>query len=124
MITSNLEAQLHARNTPRARPAAMAALMVEGIAGLWRAFQNRRSVKRLLEWDSRMLQDIGVTRGDVVAAMSGSIKEDPGYRLSVLAVERRAASRAASQERLNAAGRLIISPRGNFREARVKVLEI
>lgn len=123
MITSNLEAQLRERNHPRARPA-LAAFMVERIAGLWRAFQNRRSVKTLLEWDSRMLQDIGVTRGDVVAAMSGSIKEDPAYRLSVLAVERRAASRAVAQERLSVAGRLVRSSGRNSREARVKVLEI
>jgi uncharacterized protein YjiS (DUF1127 family) len=123
MITSNLEAQLRERNNPSARPA-LAAFLVERIAGLWRAFQNRRSVKQLLEWDSRMLQDIGVTRGDVVAAMSGSIKEDPAYRLSVLAVERRAASRAVAQERLSVAQRLVRSSGRNSREARVKVLEI
>jgi uncharacterized protein YjiS (DUF1127 family) len=123
MITSNLEAQLRERNNPSARPA-LAAFLVERIAGLWRAFQNRRSVKQLLEWDSRMLQDIGVTRGDVVAAMSGSIKEDPAYRLSVLAVERRAASRAVAQERLSVTRRLVRSSGRNSREARVKVLEI
>jgi uncharacterized protein YjiS (DUF1127 family) len=123
MITSNLEAQLRERNNPSVRPA-LATFMVERITGLWRAFQNRRSVKQLLEWDSRMLQDIGVTRGDVVAAMSGSIKEDPAYRLSVLAVERRAASRAVAQERLSVAQRLVRSSGRNSREARVKVLEI
>jgi hypothetical protein len=44
--------------------------------------------------------------------------------LSVLAVERRAASRAVAQERLSVTRRLVRSSGRNSREARVKVLEI
>jgi uncharacterized protein YjiS (DUF1127 family) len=124
MITSNLEAQLHARNTSGARLTVLAGSVLDRVAKLWRAIQNRRSVKQLLEWDARMLQDIGLTRGDVVSAMSGPIKDDPAYRLSVLSVERRAATRAMAHERLNAAGRLVQLPPRRSDDKRVKILEI
>ena len=39
-------------------------------AALWRATQNRRSVAKLLEWDDRMLKDIGLTQGDVLSVMA------------------------------------------------------
>ncbi len=95
-------------------------IVIARVAGLWRAVQNRRSVKQLLEWDPRMLNDIGLTQGDVLSAMSGPIGEDPSYRLSVLSVERRAAIRAAARERLEfAASRKVTQFRG-----RAKVLEI
>jgi len=94
------------------------------VVGLWRAVQNRRSVKQLLEWDPRMLNDIGLTQGDVRSAMSGPIGEDPSYRLSVLSVERRAAIRAAARERLEfATSRKVTQFRGRG-EQRAKVLEI
>jgi len=41
-----------------------------------------------------MLNDIGLTRGDVFAAVSGPIAEDAGQRLSRLASERRFADLA------------------------------
>jgi uncharacterized protein YjiS (DUF1127 family) len=90
------------------------------VAGLWRAMQNRRSVKQLLEWDARMLNDIGLTPGDVLSAMSGPVGEDPSYRLSVLSVERRAAIRAAARERLELASTGKVT---EFR-GRARVLEI
>lgn len=74
---------------------------VNWMAGLWTAIQARRSINRLLKWDDRMLSDIGVTRGDVVSAVSGSITENPGMRLSRLASERR----IANEQRLAAARR-------------------
>jgi uncharacterized protein YjiS (DUF1127 family) len=123
MMISELEAQLRAPRTPGAKLSALAGALMGQVAKLWRAVQNRRSVKQLLEWDAHMLKDIGLTRGDVVAAMSGSISEDPAYRLSVLSVERRAASRAIAQERLDIAGRLVRLPRRQDGE-RVKILEI
>jgi uncharacterized protein YjiS (DUF1127 family) len=90
------------------------------VAGLWRAMQNRRSVKQLLEWDARMLNDIGLTPGDVLSAMSGPVGEDPSYRLSVLSVERRAAIRASARERLELASTGKVT---EFR-GRARVLEI
>src|ERR1700733_7094148 len=59
------------------------------VADLWRTTQNRRSVARLLEWDERMLRDIGLTRGDVCAVMALPAGQDPSYRLSELSSERR-----------------------------------
>lgn len=69
------------------------------VAALWTAFRNRRSVSRLLEWDDRMLRDIGLTQHDVRSALSGHVGEDPGLRLGALGSERRAAVRASARER-------------------------
>lgn len=66
-------------------------LAFDRIIRLLRAIQARRSVRQLLAWDDRMLRDIGLTRGDVVAAMSGPIFDDAGRRLSHLTGERRQA---------------------------------
>ena len=69
------------------------------IAGLWRSARNRRSVAKLLEWDERMLRDIGLTRGDVCSVMALPARQDPSYRLNELSGERRAALRADARER-------------------------
>lgn len=63
------------------------------------AIRARRSIKHLLTWDDRMLNDIGLTRGDVFAAVSGPIAEDAGQRLSRLASERRFADLATRSAR-------------------------
>lgn len=77
----------------------LAAAVLARVAGLWRAARNRRSVARLLEWDDRMLRDIGLTAGDVRAVMALPVAEDPSRRLDMLAIERRAAIRAQALER-------------------------
>src|SRR5579859_2629199 len=69
------------------------------VANAWRSAQNRRSVAKLLEWDERMLRDIGLTRGDVCSVMALPGGQDPSYRLSELSGERRAALRAEARER-------------------------
>jgi hypothetical protein len=46
-----------------------------------------------------MLNDIGLPRGDVFAAVSGSITEDAGQRLSRLASERQFAELATRRAR-------------------------
>jgi len=79
------------------------------VADLWRTAQNRRSVAKLLEWDERMLRDIGLTRGDVCAVMALPAGQDPSYRLSELSGERRAAIRAEARER---AGLSMLTRRG------------
>src|SRR3954465_1275135 len=56
---------------------------------LWRSARNRRTVAKLLEWDDRMLRDIGLTRGDVCAVMALPTGQDPSYRLIELSGERR-----------------------------------
>ena len=95
-------------STAPATPGERLQLMVEAaigrIAGLVRAARNRRSVAKLLEWDERMLRDIGLTPGDVYAAMALRVSEDPSQKLEALSAERRAAIRAEARERLEMFG--------------------
>ena len=64
------------------------------------AVRNRRQVARLLSWDAHMLRDIGLTQGDVHAALASPLREDPSYRLDTMAQERRRAAQASARERL------------------------
>jgi uncharacterized protein YjiS (DUF1127 family) len=68
-------------------------------AALVQAMRNRRQVAKLLNWDSRMLRDIGLTPGDVRSAMASPLGDDPSYRLGAMARERRHAFLAAARER-------------------------
>lgn len=74
------------------------------VVGIVRAARNRRAVAKLLEWDERMLRDIGLTPGDVHAAMALRVSEDPSQKLDALSAERRAAIRAEARERLEMFG--------------------
>jgi len=79
-------------------------LMVQGfriIPNAIQAYRNRGPVLRMLELDDRMLRDIGITRGDITSALSGSPVSDPSTRLRIYAVERRAGIRAQARERLS-----------------------
>ncbi len=53
----------------------------------------RDAVARLLEHDDRMLEDIGLTRHDVVAALGSSHREDASMALARIRLQRRAARR-------------------------------
>lgn len=70
------------------------------VRSTWKALRNRRRVGSMLEFDDHMLRDIGLTRCDVAASLSGPLLEDPSTRLRVLAVERRAGQRAQARERM------------------------
>lgn len=72
------------------------------VRATWKARRHRREVIGLLHFDDRALADIGLTRGDLHAVLATSLFEDPSTRLRVLAVERRAARRAAARENLAA----------------------
>jgi uncharacterized protein YjiS (DUF1127 family) len=52
----------------------MPAALERGFGGLllrlWRALRQRRELRRLAEFDDRMLRDVGVTRGDVERALA------------------------------------------------------
>jgi uncharacterized protein YjiS (DUF1127 family) len=65
---------------------------------LWQAYRNRRAIAHLLAFDEHMLRDIGVTAGDVRAAMGAPISDDPSRYLAAFARERRAAFRANARE--------------------------
>ncbi|WP_165498223.1 DUF1127 domain-containing protein [Siculibacillus lacustris] len=69
---------------------------------MWRIRRHRREVHELLNYDARALADIGLTQGDLMAALSLPALSDPSRRLVVLAVERRAGRRAQIREQLAA----------------------
>ena len=77
----------------------VAARVIDRLAGFSRSIRNRRTVAQLLHWDEHMLRDIGLTPGDVRAALALPGGEDPSRRLGVLSTERRAAIRAEARER-------------------------
>lgn len=60
------------------------------LAMFMRAWRGRRQVARLAQFSDDMLADIGVTYGDVRAALAGPRHEDPTRRLAHLAAQRRA----------------------------------
>ncbi|MFN4011771.1 MAG: DUF1127 domain-containing protein [Pannonibacter sp.] len=47
------------------------------VANGWRAFRNRRQIAELTTWTDEQLRDIGLTRGDVRAAMGTPLFADP-----------------------------------------------
>lgn len=94
----------------RGRTIIMIAANVAGpIVARLRVWKNRRSVARLLEWDDRMLSDIGLTQGDVYCAMAARQAEDPSVQLSMLALERRFAHQAQTRDRLNRGAELRVA---------------
>jgi uncharacterized protein YjiS (DUF1127 family) len=74
---------------------------VSVVKSMWRNRRNRRQVADLLEFDDRMLADIGLVRGDVTSALASPADMDPSTRLRIFAVERRAGMRAQALERLD-----------------------
>lgn len=55
--------------------------ILSSAARLWRAWQHRRQITGLLGADDHMLADIGLTRADVIGALSSPIDADPSYHL-------------------------------------------
>lgn len=51
------------------------------LVSLTKAFQDRREVKHLAEFDDRMLKDIGLTRSDVYSALSEPLVRNPSWVL-------------------------------------------
>jgi uncharacterized protein YjiS (DUF1127 family) len=69
------------------------------IKGLGRILKARRDVAELARFDDRMLQDIGLSRTDVHAALDGSWRNDPSSLLAQRAAERWALSMRRIRER-------------------------
>src|SRR5215467_560588 len=67
---SAFDATTERQSPPGERLLGLTAAVSAWIVGAWRTAQNRRSVAKLLEWDERMLRDIGLTGGDVRSVMA------------------------------------------------------
>jgi uncharacterized protein YjiS (DUF1127 family) len=62
--------------------------LIDTAKGLAREMRNRRELRDLLERDDRVLQDIGLTRGDIEAALGkplGFNARHEAFRLSRMA---------------------------------------
>ena len=99
MTVYKLNVPLHEPNRTVRGLVSLAFRLTSWLVRVGAAIRARRSAKHLLTWDDRMLNDIGLTRGDVFAAVSGSITEDAGQRLSRLASERQFADLATRRAR-------------------------
>jgi uncharacterized protein YjiS (DUF1127 family) len=81
----------------------LSTVLLAGVSKLVRSYRHRRQVAKLLAWDDRGLEDIGVTRGDVQLALGLPASEDPSFRLRMWALERRSARLAVQRETRKAA---------------------
>ncbi len=77
----------------------------KAVVRAWVAHRNRRAVAQLLGYDEYMLRDIGVTRSDVEASLSGGPLDDASTRLGRLARERREGGAAQRREAIAEARR-------------------
>lgn len=68
------------------------------VAKAWTARRHRRAIHKLLYVDDYMLADIGITRGDIMASLSGGALDDASTRLGDLARERREGQTAQRRE--------------------------
>jgi uncharacterized protein YjiS (DUF1127 family) len=75
---------------------AVAASALRQASALRRAMRHRREVMELASFDDRLLKDIGITRTDVVGALSEPYYVDPSTLLRLRSVERRALARSAA----------------------------
>jgi uncharacterized protein YjiS (DUF1127 family) len=62
----------------------MATVLRGSICRLVKALTHRRKVTQLLELDDHALADLGVSRGDVLRALSLPLHEDPSTALAAL----------------------------------------
>jgi uncharacterized protein YjiS (DUF1127 family) len=83
--------------TKAIEPGAGRAAVVRQTAGAarrgWQIWRNRMATRQLLALDDRILRDIGLSRFDVLAALSGPWWEDPMPLLHQRALERRGVGR-------------------------------
>ncbi|WP_257098548.1 DUF1127 domain-containing protein [Pseudovibrio flavus] len=70
------------------------------ILSAFRKWRNRRAIQRLARLDDRILHDIGVTRGDVMSALSTSRSCDASLDLAARAEERKLARKATRSIRV------------------------
>ena len=56
--------------------------LIEILSAVWRTFKHRHEAEQLLEMNEHHLADIGLSRGDVEAALSVSFLRDPSKELN------------------------------------------
>ena len=76
-----------------ARISGLAGKAARPLVALGRAYKNRRDMAILASFDDRMLQDVGLTRGDLRDAVAEPLWRDPTNVLVKRACERRTALR-------------------------------
>jgi uncharacterized protein YjiS (DUF1127 family) len=72
--------------------------VVNKVAAIGIAWKNRREINQLVEFDTAMLRDIGLTAMDIDGALSEPLWRDPSARLASAQCERRMAIKAAKRE--------------------------
>ena len=80
-MTTRLNAAAHpvaAKTTPRR----FIAVVIGVGEHMLRIYRNRREARKLLEFDDRLLADIGIDRSTVQAALLDSLISDPSDRLN------------------------------------------
>jgi len=61
------------------------------LSQIYRARQSRLVIERLLTYDDRMLDDMGVSRSDIELALTVPMNQDPAAELAAIRSERRQA---------------------------------
>jgi len=88
MSTTNCGTDIELARDVRIKQGVLALVLLR-VQSVWRALQNRTASNRLYELDDRQLDDIGITRFDVVTAMErSSVWDDPSLHLTRAARER------------------------------------
>src|SRR3954451_16186802 len=67
--------------------------IIDRSAAIARAIRHRREVRQLCTWDDGMLKDIGLTRSDVMGALSEPLSRDPSAVLAARFGRRRGGAR-------------------------------
>jgi len=78
---------LSATSVPTSPGVTFLGQFARSLISLAKAFQARREVRNLAEFDERMLKDIGLTRSDVMGALAEPMHRNPSWVL-VRCVER------------------------------------
>jgi uncharacterized protein YjiS (DUF1127 family) len=98
MTITSFTARPHPLSNLGRQAIVLASHIARWISSYRRAVHKRRSISPLLEWDARLLDDVGLTRGDVLSAIAEPITEDPSDRLKNLKIRRQNAILALARE--------------------------
>ena len=66
-----------------------ARILATATRAIVKTFVNRRRVQRLADLPDYMLKDIGLRHDDISLALGANWREDPSYKLALIAARRR-----------------------------------